>query len=342
MINRKSNSKIFVYCPANHVTGGAELLHQLVDKLNNYFIDSYIVYSKKDAIIPIEYQKYNIKKANEIEDISENVVVIYEGIFDYAFRIKKAQMILWWLSVDNFFYCSSNFLSIHDYLKWNPLFASKIFIRRIGAFVLKGRNIFNTKSIADLIKLDAVNCYQSEYAQNFLINNGFRRLAPLTDYINVDFCKNKTEQKRENIVLYNPKKGFNYTKKIMKMGSELQWKPLINMSREELFNAFNTSKLYIDFGYHPGKDRIPREAAINGCCIITGQDGSAGIFEDIPIPNIYKYKTCRKNLNNIIVEIKTILEQYNDHIDKYEFYRNKIKREAYEFDYQVKVLFNIQ
>jgi len=44
-------------------------------------------------------------------------------------------------------------------------------------------------------------------------------------------------------------------------------------------------KLYVDFGKHPGKDRMPREAAVHGCCIITGRRGAAGNPFDIPIPN---------------------------------------------------------
>ena len=30
-------------------------------------------------------------------------------------------------------------------------------------------------------------------------------------------------------------------------------------------------KLYIDFGGFPGKDRLPREAVMHDCCIITGK-----------------------------------------------------------------------
>ncbi len=35
------------------------------------------------------------------------------------------------------------------------------------------------------------------------------------------------------------------------------------------------AKLYIDFGYHPGKERMPREACLLDCCLIIGKDGSA-------------------------------------------------------------------
>lgn len=341
MLEIKNSTKVFVYCPANHTTGGAELLHQLVDKLNNYFLDAYIVYSQNDAKIPNEYSNYNIKIANYIEDAEQNIIVFYEAMFDKAFEIKKAQILLWWLSVDNFYYCSSNFLSIFDYFKWNPKYGITLLIRRLGTFIIKQRNIFNKKSLNDIKKLDAVNCYQSEYAQNFLINNGFNRLAPLTDYINLELINLDCNFKRENIVLYNPKKGFRFTKKLIKSSPELKWVPLIGMNRQELLNTFLTSKLYIDFGYHPGKDRIPREAAINGCCVITGIEGSARFFEDVSIPNYYKIDIDNTNISTIIERIDEILNNYESHNTDFDFYIKKIKREQTEFDYQVRNLFQI-
>jgi len=38
------NSKVYVVCPANVATGGPELLHQLVYKLNIFGIEAYMYY----------------------------------------------------------------------------------------------------------------------------------------------------------------------------------------------------------------------------------------------------------------------------------------------------------
>ena len=51
------------------------------------------------------------------------------------------------------------------------------------------------------------------------------------------------------------------------------------MTPEQVVDLMSESKVYIDFGNHPGKDRIPREAVINGCCVITGVRGSARFKE---------------------------------------------------------------
>lgn len=59
--------------------------------------------------------------------------------------------------------------------------------------------------------------------------------------------------------------------------------------------CMSKSKVYIDFGNHPGKDRIPREAAISGCIVITGKRGAAAFAEDVCIPETYKFdESCAK------------------------------------------------
>ena len=75
----------------------------------------------------------------------------------------------------------------------------------------------------------------------------------------------------------------------MKAFPNLHWKAIENMSTEEVAELLNRSKVYIDFGNHPGKDRFPREAAISGCCIITGQRGAAANDIDVMIPRSYKF-----------------------------------------------------
>ena len=46
---------------------------------------------------------------------------------------------------------------------------------------------------------------------------------------------------------------------------------------------------YIDFGPHPGMDRLPREAALAGCVVITNCEGAANFQEDLPLPSEFKF-----------------------------------------------------
>ena len=108
-------------------------------------------------------------------------------------------------------------------------------------------------------------------------------------------------------MLYNPKKGIEFTRQLIEAAPDLNWVPLENMSNEEVRGKLKTSKVYIDFGDHPGKDRFPREAAISGCCVITGKRGSAA-YDDVPIPEDFDgYRsTIKAEKNKFIEDVRSI------------------------------------
>ena len=103
------------------------------------------------------------------------------------------------------------------------------------------------------------------------------------------------------------------------------------MNTTEMKNTMLTSKVYIDFGNHPGKDRIPREAALCGCCVITGMRGSAANKVDVLIPNKYKIKDDDSNLKQIEKVIRECVSNYNNHMHDFDAYREKILGEEDEF-----------
>ena len=109
------------------------------------------------------------------------------------------------------------------------------------------------------------------------------------------------------------------------------------MTAKEVSELMNKSKVYIDFGNHPGKDRIPREAAICGCCVITGLRGSANNDIDIPIPSSYKFS--EKDPVEIINMIKSILDDYSSKRSDYEKYIEKILDEESVFEKEVTDIF---
>ena len=103
------------------------------------------------------------------------------------------------------------------------------------------------------------------------------------------------------------------------------------MTVEEIKNLMRKGKVYIDFGNHPGKDRIPREAAISGCCIITNRKGSAKFYEDVSIDEKYKFDDDMKNIPNVIETINRCINNYDNEINEFENYRNLIEKEKEKF-----------
>jgi hypothetical protein len=111
------------------------------------------------------------------------------------------------------------------------------------------------------------------------------------------------------------------------------------MTKEEIIKTLQRAKVYIDFGNHPGKDRIPREAAILGCCVITGKRGSAAFFEDVPIPDEYKFEDKEENIPKIIEKIKDCFRNFEERYKDFEYCREVIRNEPQKFVEDIKKIF---
>ncbi len=312
---------IYVFAPANLKTGGIELAHQLVKILTDKNIPCTIAYvGIKEGINPIneEYKMYVNKyvSSQDVPDEEGTVVIVPEIYTLDLVRFTKSKKIIWWMSVDNFeMYCGI-FQAIKHCGVWKTI-----------KHILKGRikNKRYSRSYADM------HLYQSEYARLYLKSAGFENAMPLSDYINDSFFDDFEVNERRNIVLYNPKKGFSFTKKIMKAFPCFEWKAIENMTTDEVVDLLKKSKVYIDFGNHPGKDRFPREAAISGCCIITGKRGAAANNVDVMIPENYKFEDDYALINHIGEKIQYCIESYDSAIADFELYRKKIREEKKMF-----------
>ena len=332
--------KVFVTCPAYLATGGTELLHQLVYKLiNNYKIEAYIFYPNVqkelgDCPTPSKFVKYiGNNWVEKLEDSPNQILIIPETTPHIIDKYNKTELWIWWLSVDNFFLNLGTGISYKTYIKPNLKW------KLIKLFNLKPykklNKVLNTLSNKQNIKL---HLYQSEYANLFLQKLGVQHINSLSDYINqclINKLGDKTDD-RLNQVLYNPAKGFEITSQLIKSFPKIKWVPIVKMTSEEISKLMASSKIYIDFGSHPGKDRLPREAALNGCCIIVNKEGAANNKEDINIPEKFKISNPIKEQDRIILLIKEIFEDYNNHYLQFEDYRIKIKKEESTFEIEVK------
>jgi hypothetical protein len=122
------------------------------------------------------------------------------------------------------------------------------------------------------------------------------------------------------------------------MAAYPQWKfrPLRGLNREQLAQAFLDAKLYMDFGHHPGKDRLPREAALHGCCVITACHGSAANPVDVPIAQRYKLDVTHPAFVQRFGEVAgAVLASFESCSREFDAYREVIRREQQEFDRQI-------
>lgn len=331
---------IYISCPFGQYTGGPTLAHQLCFELNKKGISSKMYYygsnPNVDGPVHPNYIHFGNPYVTELDENTTSPIVITESKLSLVEKFPKAPKYIWWMSVDNLFISQMGY--VRRFLKKAGM-PYLNFEKARKSFYRTHANIVNNKSIYHL--------YQSEYARLFLLENGVQEshVLSLTDYIEEEifiYAKNNSNNERKNIVLYNPKKGYEFTKKIIKRckNQDISFVPLINMKKSEVSAHLCSSKLYIDFGTHPGKDRFPREAVVSGCCIITGRRGSAFNDVDIPIPDCYKFDDSNTNIDKIISKIIYIMNNYSKAILDYTEYKNKICNEQKSFEEEAVQIFS--
>jgi len=117
--------------------------------------------------------------------------------------------------------------------------------------------------------------------------------------------------------------------------------PIRNMTPAEVRELLSGARVYIDFGTHPGSDRLPREAAISGCCVVTGRQGSAGNPLDVPVPDKYKFDEKDESVfSKVDSVLADILSNYQDRVADFEEYRRQIVMQEKSFEDEISTIFS--
>lgn len=324
------DSKIYIISPGNIHSGGPELVHQLASQLlkmdydvNMFYLPSSGTFNPADPVDPL-YRKYYIPFVRNLEISHKNVMIVPESSSLNLYVSKKIRRVMWWMSVDNYI---NNLCNILKRFKQNPLEST---MPKFFYF--------------DKEDYDVEHWVQSDYAEIFIKKNGIKssQIHTVRDYLNEAFLNKASHidiSKKENIVAFNPVKGFEFTQKLLKVAPDINWIPIRDMTPQEVQQLLAKAKVYIDFGNHPGRDRIPREAAVSGCCVITGKRGAAANPNDIAIDDSFKFDDTDENVMPIINRIKDIFVNFKINHASQQNYRDQIMHEPEDFDRDVKAAF---
>ncbi len=326
------DSKVYIVCPGNVNSGGPELLHQLCSQLIAFGVNAFMFYTPstsfnaKDPVRPF-YKKYHVPYTFQGEDSPRNIIVLPEVSNPTLYMTKLSQRVFWWLSVDNYI----------------GNVASTIGARMSNALASHMPKIFYFgKDDGDID-----HWVQSEYARQFVKLNGVPdyKIYMVEDYLNQAFLSRAARvdlTAKKNFVAYNPKKGFEVTQQLIKLAPDIDWRPIENMTPAQVQELLAAAKVYIDFGNHPGKDRIPREAAISGCVVITGRRGAAANDVDINIPTEFKFDERTADARNIIDKIREVFDDFDAAYEKQAAYRARIRDDKNRFAREVSEAFHIK
>ena len=293
-------------------TGGPEALHQLCHMLRELGEEAFVIAEtgteKNDRISA--YEKYDAPQAISLR--RKDLLIVPEVT---PLRILETQKsFIWWLSIDNSPLVKNHKFNIHWKLNLrNPTF----------------RNRFHSKKTVHLV--------QSEYARNYLKDEVNLETRMLSDWVEVPKHQNKPEARK--YITVNGNKGLEKIKIFQELLPDIEIKLLKNMSKTEAMRTLSNSTLYIDLGHQPGKDRLPREAALLNVPVMLVLEGAAKNSKDFPISQEYKFEWGK-----IHSEVNFIRETFRDSSaaikNQYDF-KKTVENERTKFKSEVQELIDL-
>lgn len=281
------------------VTGGPENLHQLCDRLNRIGVEAAMYYhpNPEQNYEPLYPQFAHLPVARDLPDAEDCVVVVPEIIEIRECHFSRATVAVWWLSYINAALIEPPTLkcNIDDAGRAVHLFHSYHEYAMVRPFLPPGTRWF----------------FLTDH-----IDDEFLALDPAS------FLDGKRD-----LVCFN--KGKDLISEGVCRDLGLDYVPIADMSRREVMETLAAAKVYLDNGYHPGKDRLPREAAMHGCVVITNKSGAAAYFEDVPIE---EKVTLEHDLYDLIPRV---FNDFRHYYDKQQPYRDNIRLEKRAFEINV-------
>jgi len=339
-MKKEKYNQIYVFCPYGVITGGPDALHQIVYYLNDLGITAHIVYydivSRKKKI-PFQYEKYikDYLLLKDVMDLKKNAAIFPEIITSFVYNYKKLDKYIWWLSVDHGKKVSP---SLWNRLKHNPF---KNLHYKVHKHIFSQDNSKSTEYKFNN-KIEVTHLCASYYAYNYveshLVNNRAILLIEPISKIFLENTKKLKNHEKVDAILYNPSKNFEFTDKVIKHCPDLEFTPIKGYNQKQLIELYSRTKVYIDFGPFPGAERIPKEAVLYGCTILTGRNGASNFYGDVPIKDEYKIESKVENVEFIRNKLLYMLENYEIISNDFVEYRNTVAGLETEF---IKNLSNI-
>jgi hypothetical protein len=331
---QKVFSEVLIFCPEVK-TGGPEALHQLGYQIARHGGAARVLYyapfSRVELVgdilrchsegspMPDYFAQYHPQVGTDTKLRPDTMIVFPEPLVNLAVPFQvPCQRALWWLSIDN---ALPNLAMMEEHRR-NELFADA----------------------------SLVHFYQSDYARAFLQTKGVARYHPLSDYIDQDFVHRSLImsetvpiQDRGNKVCFFPNKGGALAARFIEQerspAHRTDFVSIHDMTKPQVRDALFNAKIYIDFGHHPGKDRMPREAAIAGSVVLLHAAGAAKCFLDHPLSSEYLFTEDDVGSGCLHHRVQTILDDPEPHSLAQNFYRNAVLMEPERFDLEVRSFF---
>ncbi|TNM59453.1 hypothetical protein FHN55_20690 [Streptomyces sp. NP160] len=329
-----SGEVFHVLYPRGFRSGGPEALHQLVHTLRGLGADASLVPEPGTEDVPRHpaYGHYDAPEAARVADVPGSVVIAPEKALRQLARYRHAQTYCWWLSIDmatpwrehrrRHDLWSPDGRLVEPSLRWRAKAAA-----RHAALHLRGdyRQLATVRHLA-----------QSEYARAYLYARADVLATVVGDWTPLDGLDDTDPPGGRSTVTYNPAKAREAVEALRLRVPEVEFVALEGMTREQLVAELRRSLVYLDLGYHPGKDRMPREAALCGAVTVVARRGSGAFHADVPLPWEHKVSPEGDFVGNAARVLRRVLAAPAEARAMQDPYRAVIRDEERRFTREVR------
>ncbi|GAA4753768.1 hypothetical protein GCM10025783_28350 [Amnibacterium soli] len=323
---------MFVIYPRGLRTGGPEALHQLVDSLRRQGQDAYLTPRAASAHLD-RVGAYSVYDAPEapVEDAPDCAVVSPEDEPGELLAYRSAVRFCWWLSIDNSSPFRDSQALRHAWSKPDPglLLRLKMYAR-VPYHGVRRRLRGETTLLNEIHHLA-----QSQFAWSFLHSRLGVLPTLLTDYTPLEgFSAHAplAPSQRGRTVTYNPYKSGFLIDRLAERLPDVRFIPLENLTRDEVVATLQSSALYLDLGHHPGKDRLPREAALCDAIVAVARRGAGAFWADVPLSGGFKVAPGPAMLEETVELVQRVLADPDSAWHRQDGYREFIRGERERFD----------
>ena len=178
-----------------------------------------------------------------------------------------------------------------------------------------------------------VHFYQCDYVRTFLQANNAACYHALSDYTDPEFVHrshiasdNPPIGARANRICFFPNKGAELAAQFIEQREAsrhtLDFVPIRGMTKPQVRKTLFGARIYLDFGGHPGKDRVPREAAVAGAVVLLHAAGAARHFTDHPLAAEYLFTDEDVASGRLREKVDAVLDAPETHFAAQRFYRD--------------------
>lgn len=106
--------------------------------------------------------------------------------------------------------------------------------------------------------------------------------------------------------------------------------PIENMPQDAVHDTLLQSQIFIDFGHHPGKDRVPRETAPSGNIVFLHERGAAAYYVN-KLDRIFLFTSADISNGTLYKRVKKALGDPDTYFSAQSNYHSRIIIEREEF-----------